>query len=98
MEFTKTSDLYLWVCFIVKLLCSYPSPHQVISHSVGQGKVIIPGCCNVSVFHQSEVQVTIESLLQLCNILHSNNPPDADLLALLLVGERFRHGGHVCPE
>lgn len=39
------------------------------------------------------MQVTIEALLQLCNILHSHNPPDADLLALLLVGERFRHAG-----
>ncbi len=104
--FASSCDLYLWVCFIVKLLCSDPSPHQVISYSVSQGKVIIPGCRNVSVFHQSEVQVTIEALLQLRHILHSHDPPDADLLALLLVSERFGHAGWaglcccccVCPE
>lgn len=84
---------YLWICFIVKLLSSDPSPHQVIPHSVSQGKVVIPGCCNVSVLHQGEVQVTVEALLQLGHILHPHNPPDADLLALLLVGERFGHSG-----
>lgn len=93
LQLSKTSDLYLWVCFIVKLLCSDPPPNQVISHNVSQGKVIIPGSCNVSVFHQSEMQVSIEALLQLCDILHSHNPPDADLLALLVVGERCCHAG-----
>lgn len=90
---TKNSCFYLWVHLIIKLLRSDPSPHQVISHGVGQGKVIIPWRCNVSVFHQSEVQVSIKALLQLCHVLHSHDPPDTDLLALLLVGERCRHGG-----
>lgn len=90
---TEASDLYLWVCLVVKLLSSDPSAHQVIPHRVRQGKVVIPGCRNVPVLHQGEVQVAVEALLQLGHVLHPDNAPDADLFAFLLVGERFGHGG-----
>lgn len=56
-----------------------------------QGEVVIPGVGDVPVLHQGEVQVSIEALLQLRHVLHAHDPPDADLLALLLVGERSRH-------
>lgn len=90
-EEQRGGNLYLRVRLIVELLRSDPSAHQVVPHRVRQGEVVIPGGRDVSVFHQSEVQVAIEALLQLCNILHSHDPPDADLLALLLVGEWGRH-------
>lgn len=83
---------YLRVGFIVKLLRSDPPPHQVIPHGVSQGEVIVPGRGDVPVLHQGEVQVAVEALLQLRHVLHLHDAPDADLLALLLVGQRFRHG------
>lgn len=82
---------YLRVCLVVKLLRPDPSAHQVVSHGVGQGEVVIPGRRDVPVFDQGEVQVAIEALLQLGHVLHSHDAPDADLLPLLLVGERSRH-------
>lgn len=90
---TEASSPYLRVCLIVKLLRPDPSAHQVIPDCVSQGKVVIPGCCNVPVLDQGEVQVAVETLLQLGHILHTHDAPDADLLALLLVGERSGHGG-----
>lgn len=89
---TEATSLYLGVCLVVKLLRPDPSAHQVIPDSVSQGKVVIPGCCNVPVLDQSKVQVAVETLLQLGHILNTHNAPDADLLALLLVGERSGHG------
>lgn len=83
----------LRVGFIVKLLGSDPPPHQVIPHGVSQGEVIVPGRGDVPVLHQGEVQVAVEALLQLRHVLHLHDAPDADLLALLLVGQRSRHGG-----
>lgn len=85
--------VYLRVGFIVKLLRSDPPPHQVIPHGVSQGEVVVPGRGDVPVLHQGEVQVTVEALLQLRHVLHLHDAPDADLLALLLVGQRFRHAG-----
>lgn len=90
---TEASGLYLRVCLVVKLLRPDPSAHQVIPDSVRQGKVVIPGRCNVPVLDQGEVQVAVEALLQLGHVLHAHDAPDADLLALLLVGERSGHGG-----
>lgn len=84
--------LYLRVGFIVKLLRSDPPPHQVIPDGVRQGEVIVPGCGDVPVLDQGEVQVAVEALLQLRHVLHLHDAPDADLLALLLVGDRCRHG------
>lgn len=83
---------YLRVGFIVKLLRSDPPAHQVIPHGVCQGKVIVPGRGDVPVLYQGEVQVAVEALLQLRHVLHLHDAPDADLLALLLVGQRRRHG------
>lgn len=77
---------YLWVGFIVKLLRPDPPAHQVVPHGVSQGEVIVPGRGDVPVLHQGEVQVTVEALLQLRHVLHLHDAPDADLLALLLVG------------
>jgi len=83
--------LYLGVHLIVELLRPDPPPHQVVPHGVGQGEVVVPRCRDVSVLHQREVQVAVEALLQLRHVLHAHEPPDADLLALLLVGEWGRH-------
>lgn len=85
--------LYLRVGLIVKLLRPDPPPHQVIPHGVGQGEVVVPGRGDVPVLDQGEVQVAVEALLQLRHVLHLHDAPDADLLALLLVAQRFRHGG-----
>lgn len=93
LQWTEASSAHLRVCLIVKLLRPDPSAHQVIPDSMSQGKVVIPGCCNVPVLDQGEVQVAVETLLQLGHILHTHDASDADLLALFLVCERFGHGG-----
>lgn len=90
-EFQSRTGCYLRVGLIVKLLGSDPPPHQVIPHGVGQGEVIVSGRGDVPVLDQGEVQVTVEALLQLRHVLHLHDAPDTNLLALLLVGQRFRH-------
>lgn len=57
-----------------------------------EGEVVVPGRGDVPVLDQGEVQVAVKALLQLGYVLHSHDAPDADLLPLLLVGQRGRHG------
>lgn len=76
---------HLRVGLIVELLCSDPATHQMIPHRVREREIIIPRRRDVPVFDQREVQVSVEALLELRHILHTDDPSDADLLAFLLV-------------
>ncbi len=79
------SRTHLGVGLVVELLCSDPAAHQVITHRLREREIIIARRRDVPVFDQREVQVPVKALLQLCHILHTDDPSDADLLALLLV-------------
>lgn len=82
---------YLGVRLVVVLLGADPAAHQVVPDGVGQGEVIVPGSGDVSVLHQGEVKVSVEAPFDLRHISEPGDAPHADLLPLLLVGERRRH-------
>lgn len=59
------------ILLIVVLLGSDPPADQMIPHRVGQGKVVIPSGRHISVLDQREVEVSVEVLLQLCDVLYA---------------------------
>lgn len=83
---------HLWVRFVIKLLRSDPSTDQMITHGVRQSEIVVSWSGYISVFHQSKMQVPIESFLDLGDILYSDDSSNADLFAFFLVSERGRHG------
>lgn len=95
MEFRVCRGLqrgsYLRVLLVVVLLGADPAAHQVVPDGVGQGEVVVPGSRHVPVLHQREVKVSVKTSLDLADVSEPGDAPDADLLPLLLVGERRRH-------
>ena len=83
---------YLRVSLVVVLLGPDPAAHQVVPHGVGQGEVVVPGRRYVAVLHQREMEVTVETPLDLRYVPESGDAADTDLFPLLLVGQRRRHG------
>lgn len=67
------------------LLGSDPSAHQVISHRVGESKVVIPSGRHVSVLDQREVEVSVEVLLQLHHVFHAGEASHGDLFLSVVV-------------
>lgn len=83
---------YLRVLLVVVLLGSDPAAHQVVPDSVGQGEVIVPGRGHIPVLHQGEVEVSVKTPFDLRNVPEPRDAPHTDLLPLLLVRQRRRHG------
>ena len=50
-----------------------------------QGEEIIPVGCNVTVFYQSKMEMSVKRLLDICDILHLCYPSDADLLPFIQI-------------
>lgn len=67
------------------LLGSNPTGDQVVPDSVSKGKVVVPGRRDISVLHQSVVDMTIERLLHFGNILYLDYPPHGDLLPFVWI-------------
>lgn len=84
---------YFGILLIVVLLGSDPPADQMISHRVRQGKVVIPSSRHISVLNQREVQVSVEVLLQLCDVLHPGEASHRDLFLSLVVRQGLRHSG-----
>ena len=51
---------YFGVFLIVMLLRPDPTAHKVVTDRVGQGKVVVPFCCHISVLHQGKMEVPVE--------------------------------------
>lgn len=84
---------HLGVFLVVVLLRADPAAHQVITHGVRQGEVVITRRGHVPVLHQREVQVPVEALLDLGHVSKPRDTAHADLLALLVVAQRLGHVG-----
>lgn len=82
---------YLRVLFIVILLSADPAAHQVIPDRVREREVVVAWSGHIAVFNQSEVKMPVKALFDFGNISQPRYTADTDLLALLLVGERFGH-------
>ena len=89
---TNKKAIYLGILFVVILLSSDPSPDQMIPHGVSKGEIIIARSGNISVFDKGVMQMPVECLLDVRDILHLGNATHADLLAPVLVRDRF--SGH----
>lgn len=74
---------YLWIFFKVMLLSTDPSWNQMILYAMGQSKVVVARCSNITIFDKGEMQVTVESLFDFPNIFHLGNASNRDLLALI---------------
>lgn len=75
------------------LLGPDPPANQVVPHSVGKRKVVIPSGGHVPVLDQREVQMPVEILLQLRDVLDACEASHRNLLPPVMVGQRLRHGG-----
>lgn len=73
------------------LLGSDPPADQVVPHSVGKSKVVIPSGCHISVLNQGEVEVSVEILLQLRYIFNASEASHRNLFLSLVVRQGFRH-------
>lgn len=87
---------YFGIFLIVVLLGSDPPAHQVVPHSVGKSKVVIPFGCYISVLDQRKVEMSVEVLLQFCNVFDTGEAPHWNLFLSIMVRQRFRHGGTSC--
>lgn len=81
------------ILLIVVLLGSDPSADQMLPHRVGQSKVVIPSGRHIPVLDQREVEVSVEILLQLCDVLHAGEASHRDLFLSLVVRQGLRHSG-----
>lgn len=66
---------YFGIFLIVVLLGSDPPANQVVPHSVGKSKVIIPSGCHISVLDQGEVEMPVEVLLEFRDIFNTCKAP-----------------------
>ena len=83
---TKPASVsYLRINFIVVLLSSHPPADDMIPNCVSKGKKVISRCSNISVFHQSVVEMPVERLFEVCNIFHRCNPADTNLLSFVVI-------------
>lgn len=55
---------HLGIFLIIVLLGSDPPANQVVTHRVGEGKVVIPSGGHISVLDQCKVEMSVEVLLQ----------------------------------
>ena len=83
---------YFGVLLVVVLLRADPAAHQVVPHRVSQGEVVVPLGGHIPVLHQREVEVSVEIRLEVRDVLHAGQSPHGDLLPLVLVRQRLRHG------
>ena len=67
------------------LLGTDPTPHQIISDGVGERKVVVARCGNISIFHNRVMQMAIKCLFELDNIFHRGDTTNTNLLSLLVV-------------
>lgn len=84
---------YFGILLIVVLLGSDPPADQMIPHRVGQSKVVISSGRHISVLDQREVEVSVEVLLQLCDVLHAGEASHRDLFLSFVVRQGLRHSG-----
>lgn len=84
---------YFGVFLIVVLLGSDPPANQVLPHRVGKSKVVIPSGCHISVLDQRKVEMSVEILLQLCDIFNAGEATHWNLFPSVMVRQGFRHGG-----
>lgn len=75
------------------LLRANPPCDQMILDGVGQCEVIIPGGGHVAVLDQRVMQMPVERLLHIRNVFHRGDRPHGNLLAAIVIGNRFR--GHL---
>lgn len=87
---------YFGVFLIVVLLGSDPPAHQVVPHSVGKSKVVIPLVCYISILDQGKVEMSVEVLLQICNVFNAGEASHGNLFLSIMVRQRFWHGGTSC--
>lgn len=69
------TSTYFGVFLIVVLLGSDPPANQVLPHGVGESKVVIPSGCHISVLDQRKVEMSVEVLLQLCDVFNAGEAP-----------------------
>lgn len=82
---------YFGIFLIVVLLGSDPPAHQVVTHGVGESKVVIPFGCHISVLDQRKMEMPVESDLQFCDIFHTSKTSHGDLLPFIVVWQWFWH-------
>lgn len=58
----------------------------MITDSVCQGKIIIPGCSNVSIFHKGVMKMPIERFLDGSDIFNRRNTSNTDLFPFIGIG------------
>lgn len=59
---------YFGIFLIVVLLGSDPLANQVLPHSVGESKEVIPSGSHISVLDQRKVEMSVEICLQCRNV------------------------------
>lgn len=89
------NPVYLWVFLIIILLRPYPSPGQMIPDCMGQGKIVVSGRWNITIFDKRVMQMLIESFFDVRHALYLSNPSDTNLLASVLI--TLGNGSHVEP-
>ncbi len=87
---------YFGIFLIVVLLGSDPPANQVVPHSVGKSKVVIPSGCHISVLDQRKVEMSVEILLQFCDVFNAGKASHWNLFLSIMIRQGFRHGGTSC--
>lgn len=87
---------YFGIFLIVVLLGSDPPAHQVVPHSVGKSKVVIPFGSHIPVLDQREVKMPVKIRLQVCDVLHAGQTSHRNLFLSIMVRQRLRHSGAGC--
>lgn len=82
---------YFWIFLIVMLLRADPSSDEVVANRVGKCEIVVASGRHIAVFHQREVEMSVEIDLEVCNIFNSGQPSHGNLLPLFLVCQRLRH-------
>lgn len=91
LEVEMLQNAYLWIFLEVMLLCSNPATNQMILNTMSQGEVIIAWSRNISVFNQSEMEVTIETFLHFPDVLNLSDSAHRNLFTLVNVSNGTTH-------
>lgn len=91
LSFTLCRQTYLWVLLEVMLLRANPSRDQMIFYAMSQSKIVVTGCCNITILDEREVEMAIESFLHFADVLNLCNAAHWNLLALVNIANGFAH-------
>lgn len=64
------------------LLRTNPSRYHMIFNTMGQREIIVSCCSHISIFHQSVMQMTIETFLYFTHIFNLSDTTNTDLFSL----------------